>query len=156
MFAINFGFSFGAWWAVWPGAMYEQLGSIHFAKGYGIMIVMTGLPGTLLSASMFGFLRDLTGSYKVPSLGASGLLLSGALVVALVPSMASKPVVEIVVKKMLRIAKPERQFVKKMQTLVEVRGEEEEEEKGEEEEKECQAATDDDRPSQRALPHQGQ
>ena len=75
-FAMNFGISFGAWWPIWAGAIYEQVGSVHFAKAYAVTMLLAALPGCMFSASMFGLLCDITGSYKVSAYGASGVLLS--------------------------------------------------------------------------------
>ena len=81
LWALNFGISFGGYWAVVAGAVHENMPDEYFAKGFGIIVVVAGLPGTMFSSSIFGYLKETTGTYMTPSILSASLLLVGTVVV---------------------------------------------------------------------------
>ena len=86
VWALNFGISYGGFWAVMAGAVHENMPDEFFAKAFGILGATVGLPGYIFSSSIFGSLKDITGSYMVPSILGAILLLVSSVVVLLVKS----------------------------------------------------------------------
>ena len=89
--ALNFGFAYGGFLTVWSGLVFDVVGSRYYVQSWGLMTLVYGLPGTALSASMYGVLREQSGSYMLPSLVSAGGMVAAVISVALVQARHEGP-----------------------------------------------------------------